>query len=192
MKQGQVGSPQDRGRKARMSMTSFDDFYKAYVLRLTRVLVARASDTNFAEDAVTTAFMAVYNNWEMLVTYDRPDSWLFKVAINRLHRLEAKARDLCMLREDIASVENDLRLASIDDPWIDDRLDLIAAIRSLPRRQIEVISLHFFADCTLSEVASILHIQEGSVKQHLYRALKNLGNQLGPQGTTQLTRRIPA
>jgi hypothetical protein len=55
--------------------------------------------------------------------------------------MEGKARVLCFLDEDLASAEGDLRLAAATDLWVEDHLDLIAAMRHLPRRQAEVIGL---------------------------------------------------
>jgi RNA polymerase sigma factor (sigma-70 family) len=49
---------------------------------------------------------------------------------------------------------------------------------TLPRRQRECVVLRFYIDCTVPEVAATLRISDGSVKQHLHRALTALGEQL--------------
>ncbi len=43
-------------------------------------------------------------------------------------------------------------------------------MQALPRRQREVVTLHYLADLPLVEVAAVLGISIGSVKSHLFDA----------------------
>jgi RNA polymerase sigma-70 factor (ECF subfamily) len=187
----QIPDPKARGQIARMYMVSFDSFYKFYYPRLVRSLKAQASNTSWAEDVANEAMMAVLDKWDDLITYERPDSWLYKVAIRKLRRLEARARDYCCLEEDLASSEDDLRIAAKSDQWVEEHIDLIAAIRALPRRQGEVIGLFYFDGYTLPETAQILGVQVGTVKKHLSRGLENLRQHQGVPAVLKL-RRMPA
>jgi RNA polymerase sigma factor (sigma-70 family) len=171
---GKARDPAKRGQEARESAQSYETFYKRYQPRLTRYLVSQASDIGVVEDVVQETMIAAYDKLEEVQTYERPDSWLFKVATRKLRRMEARARERCLLPEDLAGAEDDLRLAAADDKWIDDHIDLVAAIRSLPRRQCEVISLHYLVGYTLTETAQILGIAESTVKTHAYRGLSFL------------------
>lgn len=110
----------------------------------------------------------------------------------KLRRLESRARDYCCLREDLAGAEDDLRIAVATDVWVEENADLIAAVRALPRRQGEVIILHYLTECTIGETARILGVHEGTVKKHLNRGLENLRQHQGVSVTQELTRRIPA
>jgi RNA polymerase sigma factor (sigma-70 family) len=180
---------EDRGQIARMHISSFDSFYKFYWPRLVRSLKAQASNTGWAEEVANEAMIAVWDNWDDLITYDRPDSWLFRVAIRKLRRLEAQARNYCCLDEDLASSETDLRIAAVNDEWVEDHIDLVAAMRRLPRRQGEVIGLHYFDGYTIVETAQILGVGEGTVKKHLYRARENLRHSQGVPAVQKMTRR---
>jgi hypothetical protein len=127
--------PKGRGKKAReLIASSFDDFYEYYWPRLVHALKAQASNTGWAEDVANEAMMAVLDKRDKLLTCERPDSWLYKVAIRKLRRLESRARDHCCLREDLAAAEDDLRTAAATDIWVEENADLIAAVRALPRR----------------------------------------------------------
>lgn len=164
----------DRGRQARMRTASQDEFFEYYYPRLVRFLTAQASNTEWAEDVAADAVVIAMDNWDTLLVIERPDSWLFKVAVRMLRRREARAREQCYLDEDLASSGGDLLIAAACDNWVSDHLDLVAAMRSLPRRQCEVIALHYLADYSVAEIAEILGVDQGTVKSHLCRGRESL------------------
>jgi RNA polymerase sigma factor (sigma-70 family) len=55
-----------------------------------------------------------------------------------------------------------------------DRLELLEALRSLSRRQREVVVLRYLADLPEAEVAAVLGCSVGTVKQHASRGLAAL------------------
>jgi RNA polymerase sigma factor (sigma-70 family) len=155
------------------SMGSPEEFFMRYWPRLSRFLISQASDSSLAEDVASEAFIAALENWDMLLRYERPDSWLFKVAIRKLRRLEAKARERSGPNGDLFSNEADLRDAAVMDEWMADHLTLTAAVRTLPRRQAEVIACGLVG-YTARETAEILGISVAAVKTYLIEARKRL------------------
>ncbi|MCY3787044.1 MAG: sigma-70 family RNA polymerase sigma factor [bacterium] len=59
---------------------------------------------------------------------------------------------------------------------------LIDAVRSLPRRQSEVLTLRYYLDLSEAEIAESLGISRGSVKTHASRGLAALERTLGAPG----------
>ncbi len=57
---------------------------------------------------------------------------------------------------------------------------LIDAVRSLPRRQSEVLTLRYYQDLSEAEIAETLGISPGSVKTHASRGLAALERKLAP------------
>ena len=55
-------------------------------------------------------------------------------------------------------------------PELDVLIDLHDAIRELPERQREVITLHYLADLSVAVIAAQLGISEGTVKSQLHDA----------------------
>ena len=55
-----------------------------------------------------------------------------------------------------------------------ERVDLVRALRSLPRRQRDVVVLRYLADLSEQDVADRLGCSLGSVKQHAHRGLAAL------------------
>lgn len=184
----------DRAEEARNCVRSgsFETFYKTYYKRLVRYLKSQANNATWAEDVAEDAMMKAMDKWDDLLTMDRPDSWLFKVAIRRLKQLESRAREQCSLREDLASTEKGVRLAAVRDEWVEDHLDLIAGMRSLPRKQCEVIGLHYLGGYTIAETAQILGIPESTARSHKARGMENLRQRRGAPAALKLIRRIPA
>jgi RNA polymerase sigma-70 factor (ECF subfamily) len=52
------------------------------------------------------------------------------------------------------------------------------AVRSLPRRQAQVIALHYLEDRPVAEIAQILGTAEGTVKRHLHDGRQTLARRL--------------
>ncbi len=55
---------------------------------------------------------------------------------------------------------------------------VLAALRSLPDRQREVLALRYYLDLSEAEIAATLGISSGSVKTHAHRGLAALAEQL--------------
>jgi RNA polymerase sigma-70 factor (ECF subfamily) len=69
----------------------------------------------------------------------------------------------------------------LSEPNLDalrDLADLRQAISRLPRRQREIVFLHYYMDLGLAESASLLGISEGTAKKALHRARLTLATSL--------------
>ncbi len=56
--------------------------------------------------------------------------------------------------------------------------ELLAAMRSLPKKQADVLILRYWLDLSEAEIAETLGIARGSVKSHAHRGLKKLSHLL--------------
>jgi RNA polymerase sigma factor (sigma-70 family) len=164
-----------RASKIKQAMASSQEaFFNCCWPWLLHILLSQASDSGLAEEAAADTIKTAFDKWDDLLIIERPDSWLYKVAIRRLRRMEAQARARGRLVEVRAGIEADLRRVSATDEWVAQNLDLVTALRLLPRRQAEVLVLRGLGECTERETADILGVSEGTVKTQLYRARKKL------------------
>lgn len=181
----------ERGTQARLSMESQEAFFGCYWPRLVRFLITQASNSSLAEDVASDTFMKAWDKWDMLLTYDRPDSWLFKVAIRELRRQEAQARARGSLAEDPAGNMADLQGAAVMDEWVADNFALTVAVRTLPRRQAEVVACTLLG-CTTRETAGILGVSEGTARSQLSRATGKLRVLLNETEVSGVARKDPS
>lgn len=166
-------------RTARETLSSYPDFYRHWMPRLTGYLSSQTSDGRWVEDIAQEAMLAAQTRWDELMTFDKPGAWLYKVATTMLRRWQSKAREQCTSLDDMVTrgVHTGL-VTTADEGRMDRHVDLMKAVRTLPRRQREALSLHCLLDIPLAEVGDILGITEGSAKTHVHRARKRLESQL--------------
>jgi len=145
---------------------AFDTLYRRAYGVAYQLLGVRAEAEDCAQEALARAF----SRWRQVREYAEP--WLVRVAGNlaigtwrKRHRL----RPLDDRREG--------RSAGPDGR----RIDLHRALRTLSRRQREVVVLRYLADLPEAEVARVLGCSPGTVKQHASRGLAALRNELGSE-----------
>jgi RNA polymerase sigma-70 factor (sigma-E family) len=132
-----------------------------------RILGQRAEAEDVAQEAVARA----YASWRRIGGY--ADAWTSRVATN-LALDEARRRS----RQRLPQADE-----ATSDRWADDRVDLQRALRTLPRRQREVVVLRYLADLPEERVAGALGCSVGSVKTHGSRGLRALRLVLGEPAT---------
>jgi RNA polymerase sigma factor (sigma-70 family) len=128
-----------------------------------------------AEDAVQDAFVQAWRRIDSLRDPDRWSAW-FRRLLVRCAVEHARRRHLVR--------EVDLELA-LDVPRFDplphpaDWLALLAAFDRLDPTDRAILSLRFFADLEMEDVARALGIPLGTAKSRLHRALGRLRERLG-------------
>jgi RNA polymerase sigma factor (sigma-70 family) len=152
--------------------TGFAEWVAPYV-RMLVALAVREVGRSDAEDVVQDALVRA---WRRRATFD-PDRgtarvWLVAVLLDqaRRHRLR-RLRRMSLAAADSAEADS---AEAVLVPADAARVDLDRAVRALPRRQRQVITLFYLADLSVAEVASVLGITAGSVKSHLHDARQSL------------------
>jgi len=145
---------------------TIEDLFRREGPRLVRAL-SGVDGVEAAADAVQEAFLAADRRWGRVGALDDPAGWVRRVAINRLlngRRNRLRRNELLLA---IRPAPADAGLDPMD-------LDLLAALRALPRQQRLVICLHHLGGYPVAEVAGYLDIAPGTVKSHLHDARKSL------------------
>ncbi len=151
----------------------FEDFYRHEYPGLVAVAVALTGDREGAQDLVQDTMVKAFVRWDRLAGLDRPGAWCHHVLVNacrsRLRRRFTERRYLARLRrEEPSSAEPSA-----------DTIAFWTAVRKLPTRPRTVVALYFGADLTSVEIAKVLDMPEGTVRNDLAVARRYVMGALG-------------
>ena len=149
---------------------AFELLLDGYEKRVFRMALTILRDSGRAEEVTQDIFLKI---WQALPDYNgraAPSTWLYTIARNTC---------LTVLRS-----ESYRRTEPLDDaahfPRVESaaQIDLARAIAELPEAQREVITLFYLEERSITEVARMLDLPEGTVKSHLHRARRTLGERM--------------
>jgi RNA polymerase sigma-70 factor (ECF subfamily) len=151
---------------------AFELLLDGYEKRVFRMAVMILRDRGRAEEVTQDIFLKV---WQALPGYDgraAPSTWLYAIA-----------RNTCF---SAARAESYRRTEELDEtagpatgPAPAAYLDLERRLAELPGEQREAITLFYLEERSIAEVAQMLDLPEGTVKSHLHRARRTLGERMG-------------
>ncbi len=143
-----------------------DDFYRFEYPRLVAALRLVTGDRDAGRDAVDEAVARAYEQLRRGRPIDNLPAWVRTVACNvarsRFRRKAAEARATERLVARTRELDDDTDAAR--------RVDVLRALATLPRRQREVVALHYLCDLSVDDVAATLGVTPGTVKTSLSRA----------------------
>ena len=155
------------------SPETFEEFYAREYAGVVGLAYALSGSRSACEDLAQEAFLAAHRQWDRIGGFEQPGLWVRRVVANlsvsqfRRRVIEAKA---------LARLSLGARPLLPELP-AEDR-EFWEAARALPRRQAQVIALHYLDDRPVSEIAEILGTAEGTVKKHLHDGRRALARQL--------------
>ena len=160
--------------------TDIENYITLYSRDLTKLCLNLCGNIHDAEDLFQDTWVKVHRYIDKYDT-DKPfDKWLFSICVNTYKnslKLSFNSRRVFFESEE----ESQLFFSSIPDESCytrDDYAELHKVIESLPKKQKLVIVLKYFRDLSVSEVAQILGIPEGTVKSRLHQAKKTIRRRL--------------
>ncbi|MCB1249609.1 MAG: sigma-70 family RNA polymerase sigma factor [Acidimicrobiales bacterium] len=158
------------------SAETFELLYRSEYARLVRLAFVLTGSVGAAEEEVQEAFAVAHRRWRTLQRYERPDLWMRRVVINRSLSRRRKQQSAARLASRLAAEP-----VPVDEPVLrePDRA-LWAAVRSLPRRQQEVLVLVVLDQRSFSEAAEVLDCAETTARTHYRRARLALAAALDP------------
>ena len=134
---------------------------------------ATSRDWSEAEDLTQDAFVAALRNWSEVARYERPDAFVRRVIANQqVSRVRRRVREFAKAHLVASNESTETELG--DGAFWD-------AVQQLPMRQRQVIALHYVEDRSVSDIAAVLEIAEGTVKAHLHAARHALARLLGDE-----------
>ena len=147
-------------RKER-ALTEAMQRHRHRVFRLAVSCLKRYAD---AEDVLQEVFIKYYRSAPDFAGEEHEKAWLIRVTVNTcISLLRSPWRRMA------GPLPENIPVPEPEGQW------LIDLVRRLPARYSIPLHLHYYEDYSVKEIASILHISEGTVKSRLARARKQLG-----------------
>jgi RNA polymerase sigma-70 factor (sigma-E family) len=128
-------------------------------------------DPGQAEEVVQEAFIRTYAAWPRVRNRDDPLPYVRRAVVNLARGGLRRRRTERQHRFDRPVHAPSAETAAAERQQ---GAELAAAVAALPRRQRECVVLRYYGDCSVAEIATGMRISDGSVKQHLHRALASL------------------
>lgn len=151
------------------SFTAFKTLVDRYENQAFRTALFYVRNAESAEEMTQESFLSVYNNLHRLENKANFKAWLMRIVKNQCLdylRLQKKVQlthitsDLENLPDEVDSYEN---------------LDaLIQSIQELDPENLEVLTMYYFSELSVKEMAEELGIGESAVKMRLMRAREKL------------------
>ena len=153
--------------------------YSAHWGQLVRLATLLTRDASVAEEIAQDAFVALHGRWTRLADPAAAHAYLRTSVVNgarsRLRHREVEVRHRQPAPPDPAGPEEQAVRATED-------ARVLAALRTLPRRQQEVLVLRYFSDLSEEDISRTLDISRGAVKSHAHRGIAALRQALARTG----------
>ena len=168
--------------EARSNPSAFVRLYRSHYDAVFRYCVHRLFEREAAEDVTSDVFLKVVENIHSFRGNERQfRCWLYRIATNAVNNYSRKTarrnRLLKVVREQADIQAADYRKSA-------EKLALLKeAIFALRPRYQTIITLRFFENLKLTEIAEVLGSSPGTVRSQLARALEKLRKKLATDFT---------
>jgi RNA polymerase sigma-70 factor (sigma-E family) len=153
-----------------------DEAFAGYFIARSDTMRATAyllcGDWHRAEDLVQVAFTKLYLAWDRVARHETLDGYVRQTLV----RTFLDERRLGWWRR--VRVTGSLPEPDPVSHPTEDRLDLFAALATVPRRQRAVLILRYWEDLSVEDTAALLRCSEGTVKSQAARGLAALRGRL--------------
>ncbi|HEX7996427.1 MAG TPA: SigE family RNA polymerase sigma factor [Streptosporangiaceae bacterium] len=147
------------------------EIYGLHYRSLVRLATLLVHDIATAEEVVQDSFVALHAGLHRLRDSEKTLSYLRAAVVNRSRSV---LRHRIVVDRNAPKPAPDMPSAEHGALTLIERSSVVAALRSLPERQREVVVLRFYGDLSEAQIATAMGITRGAVKSHTSRAMSAL------------------
>jgi RNA polymerase sigma-70 factor (ECF subfamily) len=161
---------------AQSAEAEFDAFYRDTARRVVHLVYGFTGDLTVAQDATQEAYARAWQQWSTVRIADDPLAWVRtvarRVAISgwRKRTTQERAHHRHGPRETTG-------------PPSEDRVAVVAALRTLPDPVREAVTMHYIGDLSIDQIAHETNTPAGTVKARLHRGRALLAQALRHEET---------
>lgn len=149
---------------------SVEEAFQKYGDRVFSAAFSILQNREDADDVVQDTFLKYHIHNRDYMDETHLKAWLFRVAINRARDISA-----AFWRRNRVSWEDYMEQLPFVQP--EDK-ELFRAVMTLPEKYRMVIHLFYYEECSIQEIAALLHSRAGTVKSRLCRGRQLLKSML--------------
>lgn len=146
-----------------MGAPDFETWYRSEHPALLASLTLMSGAPDLAREAVDEALARALERWERVGRMASPGGWTYRVAVNCLRRLQRRA-----------ALERRLHQRRPEAEPVEPSTELWELVRTLPRRQRDVVVLRYVGDLPQADIAAVLGIRRSTVSSTLTQAHRAL------------------
>lgn len=166
-----IESIRDRDEKA------FRTLVDRYKQRAMRLAWRYTRDMDSAADIVQEGFIQVWRSAQSFEGRSNFNTWFYRIIVNKsLNEVKKNRRYI------FSDLKEDTAIIRMENNTMEKQNTLQSAVHNamqhLSEKQRIIFSFRHLDGLSTSEVSNVLNISEGSVKQHLFRAVKKLNKAL--------------
>jgi RNA polymerase sigma-70 factor (ECF subfamily) len=171
--------------RAKNSSEAFGELYDMYYDQIFGYALRRSADIDTAKDITSAVFFKALKHIKNYQWQGVPFShWLYRIANREIldHHNKRKRETSYEIATNVSDTafQEELVAGKNELDKHEDYLDLQNYILKLPFKYQEVITLRYFEDRDIIEIASILRKPEGTVKSLLHRGIDRLRKMMEP------------
>lgn len=160
-------------QKSKDNIKHFRAVYEFYLPKIFGYCINRLPNRDIAEDITSKVFFDAVKQIERYESRDdvRFGAWLYRIAHNKIvdHIRQEMKRPQSELNELIGSDEPDHYHTAIVS---EAQVKVAKVLSTLPPRYQQVLSLRFYSELDIAEIAQVMEIKENNVSVLLHRASK--------------------
>jgi len=167
-------------------VSDFDTIVRENQRRIYRILLALVRNPDLADNLTQECFVRAYEKRGSFRAEASVATWLTRIAIN-LARDQARSRKDGFWRSLFGGSREEAAASVAHEGSSPEQILLareatqivLEEMATMPAQQREVFALRFFEELSLEEIATVLDREIGTVKTHLFRAVKKVRTRLG-------------
>jgi len=174
-----------------INLEEFSEIFDVTYDRLFSYILKRCGDYALAQDIVSETYLKALKNLPKFEQRGKPIiAWLYRIACNELTSYFRKTSKYRCIELEQCPELRDYHSNQVEQYELQEReqdyITLRQAIAQLPELDQTIISLRFFEDKTIPEIAEITEQKVGTIKSRLSRALKKMQLTLQRLGYTNV------
>lgn len=162
-----------------ITVEEFSEIFDATYDRLFLYILKRCGDYALAQDIVSETYLKALKNLHRFEDRGKPMiAWLYRIACNELTNYFRKTSKYRCIELEQCLELRDYRSNQVEQYKLQERerdyIQLRKALAQLPALDQTIVSLRFFEEKTIPEIADITEHKVGTIKSRLSRALKKM------------------